>query len=79
MVKVPKTDSELPIQVGVIASTLMMCPPAIADQEQKFLEALGRSYRLKLEGSFLLIYADGIEKPLKFTQIAAKPMPNPNK
>jgi heat shock protein HslJ len=78
-VKAPKTDSELSIQVGVIASTLMMCPPAIADQEQKFLDALGRSYRLKLDGSFLLIYARGIDKPLKFTQLTAKPTPNPNK
>jgi heat shock protein HslJ len=78
-VKAPKTDSELSIQVGVIASTLMMCPPAIADQEQKFLDALGRSYRLKLENSFLLIYARGIDKPLKFTQLNAKSTPTPNK
>lgn len=74
-----KTNSQLPIQVGTIASTLMMCPPAIADQEQKFLDALGRSYRLKLDGSFLLIYADGIDKPLKFTQLTSKSAPNPNK
>jgi heat shock protein HslJ len=78
-VREPKTNLELPIQVGTIASTLMMCPPAIANQEQKFLEALGRSYRLKLEGSFLLIYAGGIDKPLKFTQLTAKPTPNPPK
>jgi heat shock protein HslJ len=75
-VRISKTNSQLPIQVGVIASTLMMCPPAIADQEQKFLDALGRSQRLKLDGSFLLIYADGIDQPLKFTQLTAKPAPN---
>jgi heat shock protein HslJ len=71
-VRETKTKSELPIQVGTAASTLMMCPPAIADQEQKFLNALGRSYRLKLDGSFLLIYARGIDKPLKFTKLLAK-------
>jgi heat shock protein HslJ len=74
-----KTNSELPIQIGTAASTLMMCSPTIADQEQKFLDALRRSYRLKLENSFLLIYARGIDKPLKFTQLTAKSAPNPNK
>jgi heat shock protein HslJ len=56
-----------------IASTKKTLPPAIMNQEQGFLEALGRSYRLRIEGSFLLIDTNGSEKPLKFTQLTAMP------
>jgi putative lipoprotein len=43
------------------ATTRMMCPPAIMDQERKFLDALVKTKRFEIEGSFLrLLGEDGV-------------------
>lgn len=44
------------------ATTRMMCPPAILDQEQKFLQALQKARAYKIEDPFLrLLGEDGVE------------------
>ena len=57
------------LKVGMIGSTQMMCPPAIMDQEQKFLQALEKAYNLRLEGPYLFIDSEGYDLPLKFTRL----------
>ncbi|AFY75335.1 heat shock protein [Synechococcus sp. PCC 7502] len=65
--------SELPIRIKAIATTQKLCSPAVMNQEQKFLAALRQAYRIKLDGSFLWIYVNGSDRPLKFTQLNPKP------
>ncbi len=43
-------------------------------KRKKFLAAIGRSERLKLDGSFLLIYTNGSDQRLRFTQLNDKPI-----
>ena len=62
------------ISFGNLAATRMMCPDAMMDQEQRFLEALSRAKRLELsdDGLILLVYADGAEPVLEFSRIVKK-------
>ena len=59
------------ISFGNLAATRMMCPDALMDQEQRFLDALSRAKRLEIthEGLVLLVYADGANPVLKFSRI----------
>jgi putative lipoprotein len=56
------------LKVGPIGSTQMMCPPALMDQERKFLQALEKAYNLRIEGPYLFIDSQGHDLPLKFTR-----------
>ncbi|ELR99074.1 YbaY family lipoprotein [Gloeocapsa sp. PCC 73106] len=56
-------------QVGIIASTQMMCPEATMNQEQNFFQALEKASNLRLEGPYLFIDVEGYDAPLKFTRI----------
>lgn len=50
------------ITIAPPATSRMMCPPAVMDQEQKFLGALSRARSYKLDGSILrLVGDDGAE------------------
>lgn len=50
------------IAIAPPATTRMMCPPAVMDQEQKFLGAITRARSYKLEGSILRLQGeDGAE------------------
>jgi len=60
------------IKFGPLASTRMMCPEALMDQESKYLKALDSAERFERRGSTLLIYSRDSEKPLKFTAKTAK-------
>lgn len=57
------------LAVGPIGATRKLCPPAIMNQEDRFTEALRSANRIVIDGPFLLIYSNGAEQPLKFTQI----------
>jgi heat shock protein HslJ len=46
------------VSFGPLASTRRMCPPAIMDQEQRFMAALGRVKRWSREGDLLRLYGD---------------------
>ena len=52
----------------------MMCPPALMDQEERFLQALreARRFELRQDGEQLLIYGDGSEPLIRFTRIVDK-------
>ena len=49
----------------------MACPDAVGTQEGKYLEALEGAERFMVDGSTLLIYSKGMDKPLRF--IRTKP------
>lgn len=59
------------IKIGTIGATQKACPPAIMDQESRFLKALGEAYRVRFdeEKGWLFIDCQGLDKPLKFTLI----------
>jgi len=57
------------IDIEHLGSTRMACPPAIMDQEHRFLDALQKATRIERRGAFLLIHSAGIDKPLRFTQM----------
>ena len=46
----------------------MACVAAVAVQEAKYLKALADAERFVLDGSVLLIYAGGMDKPLRFAR-----------
>lgn len=59
------------LKISPLAMTFKMCPPAIMDQESKFLKALGSSGKITLEDSYLFIESENTEQPLKFTRLSS--------
>lgn len=58
------------IKFGALASTRMACVDnAVNAQETEYLKALGAAKRFELKEPTLLIYAEGFEKPLRFTRV----------
>jgi heat shock protein HslJ len=60
------------IHVGPLAITRMACAPAVNDQEMRYLKALQGAERLAFNGPYLLLYANGLEKPLRFIKKSGK-------
>lgn len=58
------------ITFGRLGSTRMACVEAVAMQEGKYLKALEAAERFAIDGSILLIYSKGMDKPLRFTRTA---------
>ena len=56
------------IKFGAMGATRMSCGEAADLQESKYLKALGGAERFVIDGSVLLIYAKGMDKPLRFTR-----------
>jgi heat shock protein HslJ len=56
------------IRVGMLAMTRMSCPPAVDDQETKYMQALQSADRIALDGPNLLLFSPGKEKPLRFSR-----------
>jgi heat shock protein HslJ len=57
------------IQMGPLATTRMACAdPDVSRQEDTYLKALGAAARYSYEDPYLLIYAEGYDKPLRFTR-----------
>ncbi len=55
---------------GALASTRMMCPPALMDQEQKFLKALTEVRRFEhAPHGKLFLFGDGVVPILRFTPL----------
>jgi heat shock protein HslJ len=57
------------LDFGPLAGTKMMCPKAVMDQEDRFLQALGGVKRVEMDGPFLLIFHEGSNEPLRFTKV----------
>jgi len=64
----PVTVSGSTISFGPLAATRMACAQAVMDQETRYFKALAVAERYALEGPALLIYAKGMDKPLRFTR-----------
>ncbi|MBI4784448.1 MAG: META domain-containing protein [Oscillatoriophycideae cyanobacterium NC_groundwater_1537_Pr4_S-0.65um_50_18] len=62
-------EIEMGFTVDAVASTRMLCTPAAMNQEARYFQALEKAERIRLEGSFLLVYSEGSEAPLRFTQL----------
>lgn len=54
------------IKIGPLGSTRMACAEAVGNQEGEYLKALRNAERFTLDGSTLLIYCKGLDKPLRF-------------
>lgn len=67
-----QTSGESGIKIGAIGATRKACPPAVMDQEMRFFQALERSQRIRMEGSFLFIDSVGSDQPLRFTRLTQR-------
>ena len=57
------------VRFAMLASTRMACADnAVSSQETEYLKALAAAKRFGFKDSTLLIYAEGYDKPLRFTQ-----------
>jgi heat shock protein HslJ len=60
------------LKIGPLASTRMACLDSdVSKQEDTYLKALGAATRYAYEDPYLLIYAEGFDKPLRFTRAAS--------
>lgn len=57
------------IKIGPIGATKMACAEALMNQESAYFEALEQAERFAIDGSALLIYCTGMEKPLRFMRM----------
>ena len=57
------------LKLGPLASTRMMCPEPVSNQETKYMAALQAAERFEWKAPYLLIYCKGHDKPLRFTRI----------
>ncbi len=49
-----KLDNDM-IELGMAATTLKMCPPALMEQEQRFIKALEKVARLSITNDLLIL------------------------
>lgn len=56
------------ISVGPLGSTRMACPPAIMDQEDRFLKALANARRFETKDGLLMFFGDGPAPLLRFSR-----------
>ena len=60
----------IPLSLEFSLSTRMACAEdAVSSQETEYLKALAAATRSELKDSTLLIYAEGYDKPLRFTRM----------
>ncbi|QHE87631.1 META domain-containing protein [Hydrogenophaga sp. BPS33] len=56
------------VAFGQLGGTRMACPPAVGDQEARYLDALQKAQRLEVQGKTMLMHVQGLDKPLRFTR-----------
>jgi|GEM_PF-1092099 len=66
-----KIDNDV-FTVSGIGSTFKLCPEAVMNQESSYFQALEKTRNIRLDGPYLLIVVEGLEQPLKFTEITPK-------
>jgi len=59
------------LTIARLGATKRMCPPAMMDQETKYLRALEGAERFVIEGRSLLVFCKGLDKPLRFVRTGA--------
>jgi heat shock protein HslJ len=60
------------IDIGRLTLTDRDCVEALERQEARYLEALRNAARLERAGPFLLLWADGFDAPLRYTELPAE-------
>jgi putative lipoprotein len=56
------------ISFGPLGATQMACPPAIMDQEDRFLRALANARRFETKNGLLYVFGDGQAPLLRFSR-----------
>jgi len=56
------------LTIARLGATKKLCPPALMDQETKYLRALEGAERFAIEGATLSVYSTGLDKPLRFVK-----------
>jgi putative lipoprotein len=56
------------LTIARLGATKKLCPPALMDQEMKYLRALEGAERFVLDGATLAVYSKGLDKPLRFVK-----------
>ena len=56
-------------KVGPIGSTRRICPPVVMEQEERFFSALQKASSIRMEGEFLVIESEAIQKPMRFGRL----------
>ena len=56
------------LTIARLGATKKLCPPALMDQETKYLRALEGAERFVLDGATLAVYSKGLDKPLRFVK-----------
>jgi len=59
------------IKFGLLASSRKMCAEGVMGQEGKYMAALQAAERFEWKDPYLLVYSQGMEKPLRFTRVGA--------
>jgi heat shock protein HslJ len=60
------------IKMGPLATTRMACTDEeVNRQEDTYLKALGAATRYSYQNPYLIIYAEGLDRPLRFTSAPA--------
>jgi putative lipoprotein len=54
------------LTIARLGATKKLCPPALMDQEAKYLRALEGAQRFEIEGTTLRVYSAGLDRPLRF-------------
>ncbi len=60
------------IRIGPLMSTKMACGQDASERESRYFELLSKAERFAIDGSTLLIYSSGSEKPMR---LARRPAP----
>lgn len=58
------------VRFGPLATTRRACPPAVMDQERRYLQALGRGGTLGLDGAVLTLVDEARQPLVRFTRLA---------
>jgi heat shock protein HslJ len=56
------------LTIARLGATKKLCPPALMDQEAKYLRALEGAERFAIEGTTFTLYSQGLDKPLRFVK-----------
>jgi heat shock protein HslJ len=56
------------LTIARLGATKKLCPPALMDQEARYLRALEGAERYAIEGTTLRVFSKGLDKPLRFVR-----------
>lgn len=57
------------IAFGQMGTTRMACAAAVGEQESRYMAALQKAQRIRIEGTSLQLSVEGMGKPLRFSRL----------